>query len=101
MFFEADMKSPTAAELAFEAANAQRKLCRDWLIYIMTSSPTKTRTKADLCNEAMRRFKVSKGSFDAGWTWAIEATGQHDWYEPLRRRTKKADPQRKTPILNQ
>jgi hypothetical protein len=71
-------------------AEQQRKLCRDWLVYIMTSSPAKTRTKEDLCAEAMERFRVSKSAFDFGWIWAIEDTGNHHWYDPLpRSRAKK------------
>ena len=34
----------------------------------------------------MRDLKVSKNSFDFGWIEAIEQSGRHDWYEPLRRR---------------
>lgn len=35
---------------------------------------------------AMRELNVSKSAFDFGWMAAIEDTGRHDWYEPLRRR---------------
>jgi hypothetical protein len=34
----------------------------------------------------MRELKVSKHSFDFAWIDAIERTGRHDWYDPLRRR---------------
>jgi hypothetical protein len=68
---------------ASDTADAQRKLCRDWLFHIMTSSPMKTRTKADLRAEAMERFKVSKNAFDFAWIWVIEETGNRHWYEPL------------------
>jgi hypothetical protein len=37
----------------FNAAEGQRRLCRDWLLYIMTASSEKTRTKADLRDEAI------------------------------------------------
>jgi hypothetical protein len=62
-------------EAACDAAKAQRRLCRDWLIYIMTASSEKTRTKADLRAEAIARFKVSKSAFNFGWMWAIKDTG--------------------------
>jgi hypothetical protein len=44
-----------------EKAHEERRRCRDW---------------------------VSKLSFDMGWIMAIEDTGRHDWYEPLRRRSR-------------
>ncbi len=33
----------------------------------------------------MRELGVSKYSFDFAWIDAIETTGRHDWYEPLRK----------------
>jgi len=70
-------------------AGAQRKLCRDWLLYIMSSSFEKPRTKDDLRAEAMERFKVPKKAFDYAWTAAIEQTGNWYWYESLLRSQKK------------
>lgn len=72
------------ADTASRIADEQRRLCRDWLVFLMQSSPEKTRTKADLRAEAMRRFGVSKGAFDFGWIAAIEDTGNYHWYEALR-----------------
>jgi len=37
---------------------------------------------------AMRELNVSKNAFDAAWVIAIEDTGRHDWYEPLRKRLR-------------
>jgi hypothetical protein len=34
------------------------------------------------------RLNVSKNAFDFAWIDAIETTGRHDWYEPLRRRPR-------------
>jgi hypothetical protein len=76
-------------QAACDVAKAQRRLCRDWLIDIMTASSEKTRTKADLRAEAIARFKVSKSAFDFGWMWAIEDTGNHHSYEPLPRSRRK------------
>ena len=45
--------------------------------------------KPELREAAMRDLKVSKNSFDFGWIEAIEQSGRHDWYEPLRRRYRK------------
>ena len=70
---------------AADKADAERKLCRDWLLGIMRSSPVKTRSKADLRAEAIARFKVSKAAFDAGWDWATMESGNEHWWEPLRR----------------
>ena len=42
-------------------------------------------TKAELRVAAMRELGVSKYSFDFAWIDAIETTGRHDWYEPLRK----------------
>ena len=84
------IKPLSKPQLAYDKAHAERKLCRDWLVYVMSSSAEKTRSKVDLRNEAMERFKVSKNSFDFGWIWAIEDTGNHHWYDPLRRRANKA-----------
>jgi len=67
-----------------DKADAERKLCRDWLLSIMRASPVKTRTKADLRAEAIACFKVSKVAFDVGWDWAIMETGNEHWWEPLR-----------------
>jgi hypothetical protein len=74
----------------YEAADAQRKLCRDWLLYIMSASSERTRTKDDLRAEAIERFRVSKSAFDVAWTWAIEKSGNRHWYEPLPRSRKKS-----------
>ena len=74
---------------AAELADVQRKLCRDWLLYIMTASSVKTRTKCDLRAEAIGRFKVSKSAFDFAWISAIEKTGNRHWYEPLPKSRKK------------
>ena len=52
----------------------------------MQGNQPKFLTKAELREAAIRELKVSKNSFDFGWISAIEETGRHDWYEPLRRR---------------
>jgi hypothetical protein len=74
---------------ATELAGTQRKLCLDWLLYIMALSSVKTRTKADLRSEAIERLKISKNAFDFAWIDAIEKTGNHHWYEPLARYRKR------------
>ena len=77
-------------QVACDLAERQRRLCRDWLLYIMAASSEKTRTKADLRDEAIERFAVSKSAFDFAWNWAIEETGNRHWYEPLPRSRRKA-----------
>jgi hypothetical protein len=69
-----------------EKADEERQRCRDWLLPFMLDNKPKFLTKAELREAAMRELKVSKNSFDFGWMSAIEDTGRHDWYEPLRRR---------------
>ena len=41
-------KLPPSAQAAHDTAKAQHNLCLDWLLYIMTSSSGRTRTKDDL-----------------------------------------------------
>jgi hypothetical protein len=71
-------------------AKAERKQCEDWLTMLMKASPKRTRTKADLCAEAIARFRVSKNSFDYAWIAAIEKAENRSWYKSLQmvKRTK-------------
>jgi hypothetical protein len=82
-------KLPPHRQALYDAADTQRKLCLDWLLYVMASSSIRTRTKADLRAEAVERFKVSKNAFDFAWIDAIEKTGNPHWYEPLPRSRKR------------
>jgi hypothetical protein len=69
-----------------EKFTEQWQRCRDWLLPYMENNQPKFLTKDELRSAAMRELKVSKSAFDFGWMAAIEDTGRHDWYEPLRRR---------------
>jgi hypothetical protein len=71
-----------------EKAAAERRRCSDWLIPVMQNGQPKFLTKDELRIAAMRQLDVSKSSFDFAWIDAIEITGRHDWYEPLRRRPR-------------
>ncbi|HEY3640674.1 MAG TPA: hypothetical protein VGL31_06250 [Xanthobacteraceae bacterium] len=71
-----------------EQFTEQWKQCRDWLLPFMQNSQAKFLTKDELRSAAMRELKVSKNAFDFGWMAAIEDTGRHDWYEPLRKRPR-------------
>jgi hypothetical protein len=53
-------------QAACDVAKAQRRLCRDWLIYIMTASSEKTRTKADLRAEATKSRRAHLISVGCG-----------------------------------
>jgi hypothetical protein len=66
----------------------QWQSCRDWLLPLMQNNRPKFLTKNELRGAAMRELNVSKNAFDMGWMMAIEDTGRHDWYEPLRRRPR-------------
>jgi hypothetical protein len=78
------MTKTRSQQLSEKAEQEQRK-CRDWLLKFMRGNQPKFLTKAELRDAAMRELKVSKNSFDFAWILAIEDTGRHDWYEPLRR----------------
>ena len=80
-------KSSRSKELSDKARQEQRR-CRDWLLRFMQSDQPKYLTKDELRSVAMRELNVSKNSFDFGWIDAIETSGRHDWYEPLRKRTR-------------
>ena len=56
----------------------------------MQNNQPKFLTKDELRSAAMHELKVSKNAFNFAWMAAIEETGRHDWYEPLRKpvRTK-------------
>ena len=71
-----------------EKAAEERRRCRDWLLPFMQNNQPKFLTKDELRSAAMRELDVSKLSFDLGWIMAIEDSGRHDWYEPLRRRLR-------------
>jgi hypothetical protein len=62
--------------------------CRDWLLPFMQNGQPKFLTKDEPRVTAMRELNVSKNAFDFAWIDAIETTGRHDWYEPLRRRPR-------------
>ena len=72
----------------WDKAEAERRRCRQWLLDYMRPCQPKRVSKAALRDAAMRELKISKNSFDAAWIAAIEETGRHDWYEPLRRQPR-------------
>jgi len=74
------------AKKAHDEARRQTRICADWLRTIIGLEGPKTFTKTELCDEAMRRWGVSKIAFDMAWIWVIEELGRQDWYEPLRTR---------------
>jgi hypothetical protein len=71
-----------------EKFTEQWQRSRDWLLPFMRNGQPKFLTKAQLRSAAMRELNVSKNAFDFGWMAAIEDTGRHDWYEPLRKRLR-------------
>lgn len=78
----------TRSQQLSEKAGEERRRCRDWLLPFMQNNQPKFLTKDELRSVAMRELDVSKLSFDLGWIMAIEDSGRHDWYEPLRRRLR-------------
>jgi hypothetical protein len=81
------MTKSRSQELSEKAAEERRR-CRDWLLPFMRDGQPKFLTKTELREAAMRDLKLSKNSFDFAWIDAIERTGRHDWYEPLRGRLR-------------
>lgn len=73
-------------EKLFAEAHQKRRLCADWLKTLMIPGVPKPATKAELYAWARDNLGVSRSAFDAGWIWAIEDMGRHDWYEPSPRR---------------
>lgn len=67
-------------------AEEEMRRCTDWLVQFMRNNEPRFLTKRELCRAAMVELKVSKNSFNLAWISAIEETGRHDWYQPLRRR---------------
>ena len=78
----------TRSEELSERFTEQWQRCREWLLPFMQTNEPKFLTKDELRSAAMRELEVSKNAFDMGWIAAIEETGRHDWYEPLRRRSR-------------
>jgi hypothetical protein len=78
----------TRRQILSEKADNERQRCRDWLLQFMQNDQPKFLTKDELRSVAMRELSVSKNSFDFAWIDAIEKTGRHGWYEPLRRRLR-------------
>jgi hypothetical protein len=72
----------------YDKAEEERQRCRHWLLPFLRDNQPKFLSKAELRDAATRELKVSKNSFDCAWIEAIEQTGRHDWYEPLRRRLR-------------
>jgi hypothetical protein len=71
-----------------QSAKAEEEIrrCTEWLVQFMQNNEPKFLTKREFCRAAMEELKVSKNSFNCAWISAIEETGRHDWYQPLRRR---------------
>ena len=84
---EALLTKSRSQELS-EKFTEQWQQCRDWLVPYMQNNQPKFLTKDELRVAAMRELNVSRNAFDFGWIAAIEDTGRHDWYEPLRKRLR-------------
>ena len=79
------MTKSRSQELHERAADEHHR-CRQWLLPFMQNNQPKFLTKEELRQAAMRELHISKNSFDHAWIDAIETTGRHDWYEPMRHR---------------
>ena len=77
-------------QLQYAKAEDERQRCTAWLLPFLTTGQPKFLTKEELRSVAMAELGISKNSFDIAWINAIEQTGRHDWYEPLRGRRKQS-----------
>jgi hypothetical protein len=64
-------------------ADAERQQCRKWLLDCMRPGQPMHVIKAALRDAVMRELEILKNSFTA-----IEDTGRHDGYEPMRRQPR-------------
>jgi hypothetical protein len=87
-------------ELSQKAHEEQRR-CRDWLLRFMKNKHPKFLTKSELRAAAIRKFNVSKNSFDFAWIDAIEEAGRHDWYRTIRNVLRARLPQLRSVALDQ
>ena len=78
--------------MIFENAERERELVCDWLLGLMAKSQNKPATKDALREIALKKFNISKASFDHGWNMAIMKSGNEHWWEPLPRRNAKSGP---------
>jgi hypothetical protein len=76
----------TRSQLLHEKAHDERERCREWLLPFMATGQPKYITKDEFRRAAIDQLKISNSSFDFAWIDAIETSGRHDWYEPLRKR---------------
>jgi len=61
---------------------SRQDLARQWLVDEMRTSPNdKKKTKAQWCEDAKARYRVSGREFDAAWSDAVEQTGSN-WGRP-------------------
>ena len=92
-------------EQAFEAAEAKRQECAEWLKKFMRPGQLKPMTKDELFDLARESISISRSGFDRAWIMAIEETGRHDWYQGRRRKAitfavATASPQEGNPIFD-
>lgn len=78
----------TRKQILYAKAESERRRCTQWLLPFLAAGQPKFLTKDELRFAAMAELKISRNSFDSAWIIAIEETGRHDWYEPLRTRKK-------------
>ena len=74
------------SQILQQKADDERRRCTDWLLPIIDNGQPKYLSKDELRFVAMKELGVSQNSFNFAWINAIEISGRHDWYEPLRMR---------------
>jgi hypothetical protein len=61
-----------------QKAHEEHRRCCDWLLRFMKNKHPKFLTKSELRAAAIRKFNMSKNSFDFAWIDAIEEAGRHE-----------------------
>jgi hypothetical protein len=71
-----------------QKAHEEHRRCCDWLLRFMKNKHPKFLTKSELRAAAIRKFNMSKNSFDFAWIDAIEEAGRHDADQKLNLRCR-------------
>ena len=61
------------------AQQERQVLCRNWLLFVMTSTQEEAETKDALCVEAMKVCNISRSEFESCWSEAIVRRNSPAW----------------------
>ena len=72
-------------QLAYMAAEKQRRACAKWIAKFIQPGQQRTITKEELYRLAKEELSISRYGFDQAWIMAIENADRQDWYNPARK----------------